>query len=59
MEEDLNINPADLQRLSPADSRELQTFVKSEEQKAQVQRCKSCPRDYLPPSPPMTVCLSL
>lgn len=35
-----NLNPADIQRLSPSDQRELQQFLKNEEQKTNVQRCK-------------------
>ena len=39
----VNVTSEELSRLTPGDNRELQQFIQNENQKSQVQRCKSCP----------------
>ena len=45
----LQFDPRELEKLTPADSREIQQFLQNENQKTQVQRCKLklryCPID--------------
>jgi len=36
MDDDFNISPEDLQRLSPNEQRQLQVFLQSEQQKSQI-----------------------
>ena len=38
---DINVSAQELQKLTPADHHELQTFVQNEGQKAQVQKSES------------------
>jgi hypothetical protein len=48
----VNVTSEELSRLTPSDNRELQQFIQNENQKSQVQRCKSCP--YSIPSQPFS-----
>lgn len=40
MDDEINISPEDLQRLSPNEQRELQVFLQSEQQKNQIAKSK-------------------
>lgn len=40
MDDEINISPEDLQRLSPNEQRELQVFLQSEQQKSQIAKSK-------------------
>jgi hypothetical protein len=37
----VNVTSEELSRLTPGDNRELQQFIQNENQKSQVQRCKT------------------
>lgn len=41
MDDEINISPEDLQRLSPNEQRELQVFLQSEQQKNQIAKSKN------------------
>lgn len=41
MDDEINISPEDLQRLSPNEQRELQVFLQSEQQKSQIAKSKT------------------
>lgn len=41
MDDDFNISPEDLQRLSPNEQRQLQVFLQSEQQKSQIAKSKT------------------
>jgi hypothetical protein len=41
MDDEINISPEDLQRLSPNEQRELQVFLQSEQQKNQIAKSET------------------
>lgn len=51
MDDEINISPEDLQRLSPNEQRELQVFLQSEQQKNQIAKSKNSPPFQSIPTP--------